>query len=74
MVRSYGPARMPKERMMPFQGGGPPPAPGGATSPMPVQERPKISRERCRFAESIFLDIDDQTCQSLQSSRRNLEE
>ena len=35
MVRSYGRARMPKARMAPFQSGGPPPAPGGATAPMP---------------------------------------
>ena len=54
MVRSYGPARMPKERTMPFQGGGPPPAPGGATSPMPVQERPKISRETVPIRREYF--------------------
>ena len=40
MVRSYGPARIPRERYTPFQGGGPPPAPGGATSPMPVPRPP----------------------------------
>jgi hypothetical protein len=41
MVRSYGPARIPRERYTPFQGGGPPPAPGGATSPMPVRSQPR---------------------------------
>jgi len=37
--RGYGPARMPQERYAPFMGGGPPPAPGGATSPMPIRSR-----------------------------------
>ena len=35
----YGPAKLPKERYAPFQGVRPPPAPGGATAPMPVRER-----------------------------------
>ena len=39
---------------MPFQGGGPPPAPGGATSPMPVQERPTISRETVPIRREYF--------------------
>jgi hypothetical protein len=58
IARSYGPARIPKERMMPFQsGGGPPPAPGGATAPMPTQtvpERPKISRETVPVRREYF--------------------
>jgi hypothetical protein len=37
MVRSFGPAKLPRERTAPFQSGGPPPAPGGATAPMPVR-------------------------------------
>ena len=41
IARSYGPAKIPKERMNPFQGGGPPPAPGGATSPYPAGPRIK---------------------------------
>ena len=40
LARSYGPTRIPRERYTPFQGGGPPPAPGGATSPMPVRPQP----------------------------------
>ena len=39
LARSYGPARLPRERLAPFMGGGPPPAPGGATAPMPVRQR-----------------------------------
>ena len=39
----YGPAIMRRDRLNPFQGGGPPPTlPGGATGPMPVRpERPR---------------------------------
>ena len=36
----YGPARIARERYTPFQGGGPPPFQGGATSPMPIRPRP----------------------------------
>ena len=42
MVKSYGPAKLPKAKMTPFQsGGGPPPAPGGVTAPMPVAIQPR---------------------------------
>ena len=45
--RSYGPARLPRERIAPFQGGGPPAQPGGATAPMPTRnpKKPKKARE-----------------------------
>lgn len=44
LARSYGPSRLPRERLAPFMGGGPPPAPGGmtaggVTAPMPVRQR-----------------------------------
>ena len=47
MVRSFGPARLPRERMAPFQSGGPPPAaPGGATAPMlPREPAPTMRRQ-----------------------------
>ena len=54
ILRSYGPARLPRERMAPFQGQAPPPAPGGATSPMPVQERPTISRKTVPTRREYF--------------------
>ena len=50
MVRSYGPAKLAKERMGPFQGGGPPPAPGGATAPMPT---PQVSTGRRVDRETV---------------------
>jgi hypothetical protein len=41
MVRSFGPAKLPRERMAPFQSNNqPPPAPGGATAPMPLAAAP----------------------------------
>ena len=62
MVRSFGPARLPKERMSPFQGGGPPPATGGATAPMPVamapapvqQRGPKFNRDTVPIRREYF--------------------
>ena len=40
MVRSFGPARIPRERYAPFQGSAPSPASGGATAPMPMRRNP----------------------------------
>ena len=50
LVRSYGPAKLPKSRYAPFQSGGPPPAPGGATAPMPT---PRVERIIPRGDEPI---------------------
>ena len=52
MVRSYGPAKLPKERMTPFQGGGPPPSTGGATAPMPVATPVPVQQRGPRFDRS----------------------
>jgi len=58
MVKSYGPAKLKKERMTPFQGGGPPPPPGGATAPMPmrtaVPEETRINRESVPIRREYF--------------------
>ncbi len=56
MVRTYGPAKLPKSRYTPFQGGGPPPAPGGATAPMPTPtiERKKFTRETVPIRRGYF--------------------
>ena len=56
MVRSFGPARLPRERMAPFQNtGGPPPAPGGATAPMPLPtEAPRARVESVPIRREYF--------------------
>jgi len=56
LARSYGPARLPKERMLPFQSGGPPPpAPGGATAPMPTQTVPeRVKQETVPIRREYF--------------------
>ena len=56
LVRSYGPAKLPKARLAPFQGGVPPPAPGGATAPMPAPsiERKKLTRETVPIRRGYF--------------------
>ena len=51
--KSFGPARLPKERLTPFQGGQPPTMPGGATSPMPVPAVP-TSREVVSIRRDFF--------------------
>ena len=56
MVRSFGPARLPRERMAPFQSNDqPPPAPGGATAPMPLQtEAPRARVESVPIRREYF--------------------
>ena len=56
MVRSFGPARLPRERIAPFQSGGPPPAaPGGATAPMlPREPAPTRRQESVPIRREYF--------------------
>ena len=56
MVKSYGPAKLAKSRYTPFQGGPPPSAPGGATSPMPTPtiQRQKFTRETVPIRREYF--------------------
>ena len=56
MVRSFGPARLPRERMAPFQSNNqPPPAPGGATAPMPLPpEAPRARVESVPIRREYF--------------------
>lgn len=55
MVRSYAPARLPRERMAPYQNNNqPPPAPGGATAPMPTPRRERFTRETVPIRRGNF--------------------